>query len=94
MCVCVCGGGVELRTEPRSHTKAALPPRSPRLFLFGFVVLPGTRTPQLFSDQNVFHNKPSGAFPHRAGAGRHALLTAAMLLTSGQMCFEVCSFHG
>lgn len=56
----------------------------PRLFLPSFVGLPGTKKPQLFSDQNVFHNKPSGAFPHSAGAGLHAL-QAATLLTSGKM---------
>lgn len=30
---------------------------------------PKNQKAQLFSDQNVFHNKPSGAFPLRAGAG-------------------------
>lgn len=89
-------GGLELRIEPRSDTKTsvcAAPLTAHASFLSCFVVLPGTKKPQLFSDRNVFHNKPSGAFPHSTGAGLPALL-AATLLTSGKMCFEVCRFHG
>lgn len=82
-------GRLELRIERRSDTEAlsALQPHSPRLL--SLVLL----SSQLFSDRNVFHNKPSGAFPHSAGAGLLALL-AATLLTSGKMCFKVCRFHG
>lgn len=89
-------GGVALRMEPRSDTKAAVcrPPHTAHApLLSSFVLLPGTKKPQLFSDQTVFHNKPSGAFPHSAGSGLRALL-AATLPTSGEMCFEVCRFHG
>lgn len=76
---------LELRIEPRSDTKASVCAASLSAhasFLSSFVVLPGTKKPQLFSDQNVFHNKPSGAFPHSTGAGPLALLAATLL------CFE------
>lgn len=59
-------------------------------FLSSFVVLPGTKKPQLFSDQNVFHNKPSGAFTHRTGMSLHALLTVLLLTSVKMEVFEVC----
>lgn len=51
--------------------------------------------PQLFSDQNVFPNKPSGAFSHRTGVSLYVLLAIALLLISVKMeVSEVCSFGG
>ncbi|XP_045638048.1 low density lipoprotein receptor adapter protein 1 isoform X2 [Ursus americanus] len=37
--------------------------------------------PQLFSDQNVFRNKPSGAFPHATGLNLRALLAVWLPLS-------------
>ena len=59
-------------------------------FSSSFVVLPGTKKPQLFSDQNVFHNKPSGAFTHRTGMSLCALLTVLLLISVKMEVFEVC----
>lgn len=53
------------------------------------VVLPGTKKSQLFSDQNVFHNKPSGAFLHRTGMSLRALLAVSLLISMKMEVFEV-----
>lgn len=84
----------ESRVEPRSGAKATFSPpplttRTSFFFLSSFIVLPGTKKPQLFSDQNVFHNKPSGAFTHRTGMSLHALLTVLLLISVKMEVFEV-----
>lgn len=58
--------------------------------LFPSFVLPGTKKPQLFSDQNVFHNKPSGAFTHVTGVSLCALLAVSLLISVEMEVFEVC----
>lgn len=65
--------GVESRVEPRPGAKAALSPVPPAVHTTFFLALLSPQKPknQLFSDQNVFRNKPSGAFPH--GTGRSLL---------------------
>lgn len=84
--------GVELSVESRSGAKAAFSPtpRSSHLLFSSCVVLPGTKKPQLFSDQNVFHNKPSGAFTHRTGMSLRALLAVSLLISVKMEVFEVC----
>lgn len=89
----------EVRVESRTQIwcqSCLLTPTSHNshlLFFFfssSFVVLPGTKKPQLFSDQNVFHNKPSGAFTHRTGMSLCALLTVLLLISVEMEVFEVC----
>lgn len=62
----VCVEEVEGRAKSRCQCCSSRLRRLPPTL--SFVVLRGTKKPQLFSDQNVFHNTPSGAFP--LGTGR------------------------
>lgn len=62
--------------SPCSHCLFFFPP----FFFSSFVVLPGTKKPQLFSDQNVFHNRPSGAFPLKTGRSPHARRAISLLI--------------
>lgn len=84
--------GAESRVEPRSGATAAFSPTplNSHLLSSSFVVLPGTKKPQLFSDQNVFHNKPSGAFTHITGMSPCALLAVSLLISVKMEVFEVC----
>lgn len=77
-------GGVEWNQVWSQSCLLTPPPTAHNSFFSSFVVLPGTKKPQLFSDQNVFHNKPSGAFLCRAGTRLCALL-AVLLLVSVKM---------
>lgn len=86
--------GVESGVDLRPGAKAAFSP-VPRTahtsFFFELCCPPRNQKPQLFSNQNVFRNKPSGAFPHRTGMSLRALLAVSSLLISVKMeVFEVC----